>query len=113
MIFECLNKYEIVYIVFAQLMKKISFNELADLCRFIKNGRLNIIKMDSKGKNAADIGLSFIAGKLSSVLEVGSQIEILSNDQIFSNIVNLLNNMGFKASQVGLNSDGLMNYEKI
>lgn len=113
MIFECLNKYEKVYIIFAQLMKKISFNELADLCHFIKNGRLNIVKMDSRGKNAADIGLSFIAGKLSSVLDVGSHIEILSNDRIFSNIVNLLINMGFNARQVGLSTNGLTNYDQL
>lgn len=113
MLFECLNKYEKVYIIFAQLMKKISFNELADLCHFIKNGRLNIVKMDSRGKNAADIGLSFIAGKLSSVLDVGSHIEILSNDRIFSNIVNLLINMGFNARQVGLSANGLTNYDQL
>ncbi len=100
MLLDCLNKYEKVYLVFAHLLKKLSFNDLADLCHYIKDGRLNIIKMDSIGPNSADMGLSFIAGKLSSVMEFGSHIEILSKDQLFSNTVSLLKRSGFSARQV-------------
>lgn len=96
---KCFHYYEKVYIIFANVLKKITFNTLACLCPFIKSERLNFIKMENAGKNSADMGLAFIAGKLSAVLEKGSYIEIRSKDRGFSNIISMLNASGFNATQ--------------
>ncbi len=101
---KCFHYYEKVYIIFANVLKKITFNTLACLCPFIKSERLNFIKMENAGKNSADMGLAFIAGKLSAVLEKGSYIEIRSKDRGFSNIISIFGIEKSRTARSGDNS---------
>jgi hypothetical protein len=50
----------------------------------IQDKRLLIIKMPKIGKDSADFGLTFIAGRLSVQLGKGSLIDVMSNDTAMS-----------------------------
>lgn len=96
-----LSKYHVVYLVYAKSPVNISLDGLVKLSAFVVNGKLKVLKMPKVGKDAADFGLTFIAGQLSTQLKAEEfKFEIMSNDKKFEYIVDLLKALNFDAHQV-------------
>jgi hypothetical protein len=60
------------------------------LATAIHEGRLAIIGMQKKGKNAADFGLAFWAGRLAAEMPSDTEFVILSQDTDLDHVVNML-----------------------
>ena len=61
-----LSQYQYVYLVYAKSPVSFSLDGLVQLSPFVMNGKLKVLKMPKVGKDAADFGLAFIAGQLST-----------------------------------------------
>lgn len=88
-----------VYLVFALPPSYFSFEFMMDSLAYIKSDKLTLIQMDKVGKNSADFGLSFLAGRLSTELDMHDSIDIISKDAMMINIVKLLQSYGINAVQ--------------
>ncbi len=66
----------------------------------INDGKLEIIGMEKKGKNAADFGLAFWAGRLMAEMPVDTEFLILSQDKDLDHVVNLLKSANRKVQRV-------------
>jgi hypothetical protein len=62
------------------------------LAAAIHEGRLAIIGMQKKGKNAADFGLAFWAGRLAAEMPPDTEFLILSQDTDLDHVVHMLQN---------------------
>lgn len=91
-------QYTYVYIVYAKSPTGFTLDAVIKLNQFISTGQLTIMKMPKIGKNSADFGLSYLAGKLSTRLShKGYSFEIMSKDKALSYIADLLKMDGFSA----------------
>ena len=70
------------------------------LAAAINAGKLEIIGMEKSGKNAADFGLAFWAGKLTAELPPETEFLILSQDGDLDHVVNLLRSLGRKVERI-------------
>jgi hypothetical protein len=70
------------------------------LAAAINEGKLEIIKMERGGKNAADFGLAFWAGRLSAEMPAETEFIILSQDGDLDHVVNLLHSAGHKVERI-------------
>lgn len=66
----------------------------------INDGKLEIIGMEKKGKNAADFGLAFWAGRLMAEMPADTEFLILSQDTDLDHVVNLLKSANRKVHRV-------------
>lgn len=96
---QYLNEYHRIYVVYAKACTKISLEGFVYLAPHLVSGKLKILKMSKIGKNAADIGLAFIAGKLSKKKKK-YEFHIMSNDHSMEYVVELLNLERNKASLI-------------
>ena len=69
---------------------KVPLNIVTFLAQAINSGRLEIVGMEKNGKNAADFGLTFWAGRLMAELPPETDFTILSQDKDLDHAVNLL-----------------------
>jgi len=69
---------------------KVPFGMVPLLARAIHEGRLSIIGMQKKGKNAADFGLAFWAGRLVAEMPPDTEFLILSQDTDLDHVVHML-----------------------
>lgn len=99
-LYKLLDQTRKVFLVFAHSPRMFDLNTYADLLKYIKKDKLDIIKMSKIGKNSADFGLSFVAGRLSTSMNIDDTVYVISNDSMLINIVELLNDYGFKATQL-------------
>ncbi|MCK4083707.1 hypothetical protein HCY52_07750 [Acinetobacter radioresistens] len=91
-------QYAYVYIVYAKSPTGFTLDAVIKLNQFISTGQLTIMKMPKIGKNSADFGLSYLAGKLSTRLSHKEySFEIMSKDKALSYIADLLKMDGFSA----------------
>ena len=98
---KLLKTYHAVYLVYAKSPVALSLDALTLLSPFVTQKKLVIIKMPKIGKDAADIGLAFLAGQLSIQMNKNETVfDVMSNDGILDYVVSLLDVMGFKASQI-------------
>ncbi|MCP4692485.1 MAG: NYN domain-containing protein [Desulfobacterales bacterium] len=74
------------------------------LANAINDGKLEIIGMDKKGKNAADFGLAFWAGRLMAEMPADTEFLILSQDTDLDHVVNLLKSAKRKVQRVNGNT---------
>jgi hypothetical protein len=70
------------------------------LAAAINEGKLEIIGMDKRGKNAADFGLAFWAGRLAAEMPPETEFLILSQDADLDHVVNLLRSAGRKVERI-------------
>lgn len=70
------------------------------LASAINEGKLEIIGMEKKGKNAADFGLAFWAGRLMAEMPPETQFVILSQDADLDHIINMLRRADRKAERI-------------
>lgn len=95
-----LQNYTQVILVYANANLSIGLDDLLALSTAIHEQRLLIIKMPKAGANSADFGLTFIAGRLSTQLEKGSCIDVMSNDNAMSYAVELLDQIGIQSTHI-------------
>ena len=69
---------------------KVPFGMVPLLATAIHDGRLAIIGMQKKGKNAADFGLAFWAGRLVAEMPPDTEFLILSQDTDLDHVVHML-----------------------
>ena len=97
---QLLKIYTCVYLVYAKSPVALSLDALIQLSPFVMEKKLVVIKMPKIAPDAADFGLAFLAGQLSTQMEPQNTIfEVMSNDKKLEYIVDLLKVMGFKAFQ--------------
>jgi len=97
-----LEKYTKIIICHGSQPPKISLNLARLLAESIYSKRLEVVEMRKRGKNAADFGLCFYAGRLSAQLSIEqTEYLIVSNDTDLDHAVNLLIDQGCKAKRVG------------
>lgn len=97
-----LEKYARIIVCYGSQPPKISLNLALLLANPIYHKRLEFVGMQKNGKNAADFGLCFYAGRLSAQLSVEqTEYLIVSNDTDLDHAVNLLIQQGCKAKRIG------------
>lgn len=94
---EDLKQFSKVILCYAKTNAKIPLDWLVALSQVIQQGRLEILKMSHSGKDSADFGLSFLAGRLSVELSQPSHFVILSDDKALDYVISLLNHYGHSA----------------
>lgn len=92
-----LQYFSRVILCYAKTNAKIPLDWLTALSNVIQQGRLEILKMSQVGKDSADFGLSFLAGRLSVQLSQPSHFIILSDDKALDYVINLLKTYGHSA----------------
>jgi len=104
-VIQDLNSYVRIIICYGGQIPKISLNLINSLAEAIYKKKIEIIGMKKKGKNAADFGLCFWAGRLSVQVPIGTEFTILSKDADLDHLINLLTEFGYKAERLGVTSD--------
>lgn len=94
---EDVQQFSKVMLCYAKTSAKIPLDWLTTLSQVIHDGRLEIIKMSQVGKDSADFGLSFLAGRLSVQLSQPSHFVILSDDKALDYVIHLLKTYGHSA----------------
>ncbi len=92
-----LNQYSKVILCYAKTSARVPLDWLLILSEVIQQGKLEIVKMAQVGKDSADFGLSFLAGRLSVQLLESSRFVILSDDKALDYVVQLLITYGHTA----------------
>jgi PIN domain len=95
-----LDRYTRVVICYAQSGAKIPLDWLPALSQMLTTGRLQIQRMPSTGKNAADFGISFFAGVLTQQIP-DARFTIVSNDTDLDHVVQLLHSLKREAKRSG------------
>jgi hypothetical protein len=79
---------------------KVQLSLISLLAPALNEGKLKIIKMEKRGKNAADFGLAFWAGRLMAEMPPETEFLILSQDADLDHVVNLLRSAGRKVERI-------------
>lgn len=98
---QYLAQYQYVYLVYAKTPMGFSLDGVVRLAPAISAGKLKVLKMSKIGKDAADFGLCFIAGQLSTQYK-SSEVcfEIMSNDFSMEYVADLLKIAKFQAKVI-------------
>lgn len=95
------SQYNYIYLVYAKTPSGFSLDGLVKLAPFISSGKLKVLKMPKMGKDAADFGLTFIAGQLSTQFKSSDVVfEVMSNDHSMEYVVDLLKIARFQANLI-------------
>ena len=92
-----LNQYSKVILCYAKTSARVPLDWLLSLSEMIQQGKLELVKMTQVGKDSADFGLSFLAGRLSVELPESSHFVILSDDKALDYVVQILGTYGHTA----------------
>jgi hypothetical protein len=87
---ETLTEYARVIACYGGTEPKVPLGMVPLLATAIHEGRLAIIGMQKKGKNAADFGLAFWAGRLVAEMPPDTEFLILSQDTDLDHVVHML-----------------------
>jgi hypothetical protein len=87
---ETLMEYARVIACYGGTEPKVPLSMVPLLATAIHEGRLAIIGMRKKGKNAADFGLAFWAGRLAAEMPPDTEFLILSQDTDLDHVVHML-----------------------
>jgi len=87
---ETLTAYTRVIACYGGVEPKVPFGMVSLLATTLHEGRLTILGMQKKGKNAADFGLAFWAGRLAAEMPPDTEFLILSQDTDLDHVVHLL-----------------------
>jgi len=87
---ETLTEYARVIACYGGVEPKVPLGMVPLLATAIHEGRLAIIGMQKKGKNAADFGLAFWAGRLAAEMPPDTEFLILSQDTDLDHVVHML-----------------------
>lgn len=87
---ESLNSFTRIVICYGSQEPKLPLGLVTSLAEPIQTGRLDIVGMAKKGKNAADFGLTFHAGRLMAEMPTETEFTVLSEDGDLDHAINLL-----------------------
>lgn len=87
---ETLTEYTRVIACYGGSEPKVPLGMVPLLAAALQEGRLAIIGMHKKGKNAADFGLAFWAGRLAAEMPPHTEFCILSQDTDLDHVVDML-----------------------
>jgi hypothetical protein len=97
-----IEEYTQIIICYAKTGVKIPLDWLVSLSTALNNSKLKVFKMTNGGKNSADFGICFFAGRLMQQFSEQSHFIIVSNDTDLDHVVDLLISQGATAERVGL-----------
>lgn len=80
---------------------KVPLSLVPFLATAIQQGKLEIIGMKKKGRNAADFGLAFWAGRLMAEMPADTMFSILSQDSDLDHVVHLLQSANRRVARIG------------
>ena len=87
---ESFDDFTRIVLCYGSQEPKLPLGLVTSLAEPIRSGKLDIVGMDKKGKNAADFGLTFHAGRLMSEMPQETEFTVLSEDSDLDHAVNLL-----------------------
>ena len=93
-----------VVVCYGGFEPKIHLSQVALLAPALVEGRLAIEPMDRKGKNAADFGLTFWAGRLLAEMTPDTEFLVLSRDSDLDYLIDMLRRAGRKAERLDGNT---------
>ncbi|CAK0772504.1 hypothetical protein CCP3SC1_670014 [Gammaproteobacteria bacterium] len=94
-----------VVVCYGGFEPKIQLNQLSLLAPAVVAGRLAIEPMERKGKNAADFGLTFWAGRLLAEMPPETEFVVLSQDSDLDYLLDMLRHAGRKAERLDGNTN--------
>ncbi len=92
-------QYDRIILCHGSVEPKIPISRADEFAELTRNGRVEVLPM-TRGKNAADFGLTFIAGRLSATLPVNTKYDIVSKDSDLQHAVKLLRGLGLAARRL-------------
>ncbi|MBI5545647.1 MAG: hypothetical protein HY901_17305 [Deltaproteobacteria bacterium] len=97
---DALQSYSRVIACFGGAEPRVPLKLVPLFAAAISAGTLEIVSMPKKGKNAADFGLAFWAGRLVAELPANTSFAVLSRDADLDHVVELLKMAGRHAVRV-------------
>jgi len=96
-----LDTFSRIIACYGAVEPRLGLSLVRSLAPAIQEGRLEFVGMRIKGKNAADFGLTFWAGRLLAEMPPDTEFVILSGDQDLDHVVDLLHRENRRARRVG------------
>ena len=96
-----LDRFSRIIACYGAVEPRLGLSLVRSLAPAIHEGRLEFVGMRIKGKNAADFGLAFWAGRLLTETPPDTEFVILSGDQDLDHVVDLLHRENRRAQRVG------------
>ena len=97
---KTIDHFERIVVCYGGCEPKVHLDLVVLLASAIHKKQLEIIRMKKGGKNAADFGLSFWAGRLSASMPEDTEYIILSEDKDLDHVVNLLHSLDRRAVRI-------------
>lgn len=97
---QSMEQFARVIVCHGCMEPRVPLGLMMQLAPFVCAGRMEVIGMKRTGKNAADFGLTFHAGRLASELPPESEFVILSQDADLDHVIDLLRSMNRKAERI-------------
>ncbi len=110
---QALANFHRVVVVYGGFDPKIPLSQITVLAQAVVTGQLAIEPMERKGKNAADFGLTFWAGRLLAEMPAHTEFLILSQDTDLDYMIDMLRRGGRRAERIDGNSYPNTNGESI
>lgn len=101
---QALLHFSRVIVCYGGFEPKIHLNQLGLLASALMEGRLAIESMERKGKNAADFGLTFWAGRLLAEMPPETEFLVLSQDTDLDYLMDMLRHAGRKVTRLDGNT---------
>ncbi|TWU10669.1 PIN domain-containing protein [Allorhodopirellula heiligendammensis] len=96
---ETSQRYDLIIAAHGSREPRVPLGVAAVLGQLVAQGRVEIWAMPP-GKNAADFGITFVAGRLSSEMPRHTIFKIASKDRDLDHAVSLLRRSGFQADRI-------------
>ena len=96
-----LDRFSRIIACYGAVEPRLGLSLVRSLAPAIHEGRLEFVGMRIKGKNAADFGLAFWAGRLLTETPPDTEFVILSGDRDLDHVVDLLHRENRRAQRVG------------
>ncbi len=96
---ETAQRYDLIIAAHGSREPRVPLGVAAVLGQLVSQGKIEIWAMPP-GKNAADFGITFVAGRLSAELPRHTIFRIASKDRDLEHAVNLLKRSGFQARRI-------------
>lgn len=96
---ETVDRYQMVVACHGGKEPRVPLNLVASLGDLISSGRVEVVAMPP-GKNAADFGLTFWAGRLSAQVDSTCEFHIASRDKDLDFAVKSLRDAGYQARRI-------------
>jgi hypothetical protein len=103
---ENLSQFKRIIGCFGQQEPRIPLSLASVLATPLYQGMLELVKMPRSGKNAADFGLAFMAGRLLAEMPADTEFVILSQDGDLDHVVDMLCASDRKAERIAPTKNG-------